>query len=168
MKLRAKLMMFTAAAALTGTAAFAAIDGQLLAQKYLDSGYEYVEVKVGPTQTKVEAIDGTTKVEAIYSNETGALISSEQGTADADEQARTGSEVRNVDGDFEDDNGDDDSNDDGDDDSGEDDNGEDDNGDDDSSDDNGGDDSNDDNGGDDDNSGSGSDDSGSDDSGDDD
>ena len=116
LKLKAKLMMFTAAAALMGTMAHAAIDPQALAADYLKS-YDYVEVKVGPTQTKVEAIKGSVKVEVIYDNETAAIVKQEQSVADAEERALVGSEVGTEEEDFEDDNGSDDSEDDGEDDS---------------------------------------------------
>lgn len=114
MRLRTKLMMFTAAVALSANMAFAAIDANALADAYLAEGYNFVEVKVGPTQTKVEAIRGTTKVEVIYDNETQAIIKREEETADGDDVGRTGKEVKTVDGDFED--GDDDDDDDDDDD----------------------------------------------------
>ncbi len=159
MKLGTRLMMFTAAAALTGTMAYAAIDGQSLAQSYLDAGYSYVEVKVGPTQTKLEAIKDSVHVEVVYDNATGAIVTSEQQAADPADVGRVGTEVKVVGDDFA-----------GDDNGGEvgDDNGNDandDNGDD-ASDDNGGDDNGSDDSGDDDHGGSGgSDDSGSDDSG---
>lgn len=116
MKLKSRLMLFTAAAALSANMAFAAIDGQALADAYLAEGYEFVEVKVGPTQTKVEAIRGDVKVEVVYDNETGEVIKKEQERADDDDIGRTGSEVRTVDKDFEDGDDDDDDDDDHDDD----------------------------------------------------
>ena len=161
MKLRAKLLSYTAAVLLTTGAAFAAIDGNALADAYLAEGYSFVEVKVGLTQTKVEAIKDGIKVEVIYDNETQDIIKREREAADAGDADRTGKEVRTVDSDFEgDDDGDrndddaedDDDGDDNDDDNGDDsddDNGDDDNGDDNGDHDNGGDDG-DDNGGDDD------------------
>ena len=117
LKLKAKLMMFTAAAALIGSMAQAAIDGQSLAQSYLADGYSYVEVKVGPTQTKVEAIKGSAKVEVIYDNATGDIVKQEQSVADAEEQALVGSEVGTEEEDFEDDDSEDDGEDDSSDDS---------------------------------------------------
>lgn len=103
MKLRSRLMIFTAAVALSANMAFAAIDAQSLADDYIAQGYSFVEVKQGPTQTKVEAIKGTSKVEVIYDNETGAIVKQESDTADAEDQARTGTQVRTVDEDFADD-----------------------------------------------------------------
>jgi hypothetical protein len=148
MKLRTRLLCYTAAIALSSGAAFAAIDGNQLADDYLAKGYDFVEVKVGPTQTKVEAIKDGVKVEVIYDNETFEIIKQESESADADDAARTGKEVKTVGKDFED-RDDNDDNDDEDDDNDDDDD-DDDGGDDDSDD---GDDSDDDD--DDDNSGSG-------------
>lgn len=102
MKLRNRLLCYTAAVALTAGAAFAAIDGNQLADDYLAQGYSFVEVKVGPTQTKVEAVKGTTKVEVVYDNETQAIIDQETELADDDEIGLTGKEVKSVDSDFED------------------------------------------------------------------
>lgn len=103
MKLRAKLLSYTAAIMLTTGAAFAAIDGNALADAYLADGYTFVEVKVGPTQTKVEAIKDGVKVEVIYDNETQDIIKREEEAADAEDAGRTGKEVRVVKRDFEDD-----------------------------------------------------------------
>ncbi len=102
MKLRTKLLCYTAAIALTTGAAFAAIDGNALADDYLAQGYTFVEVKVGPTQTKVEAIRDGQKLEVVYDNETGAIIKQETERADADDASRTGKQVRIVRRDFED------------------------------------------------------------------
>lgn len=108
MKLKARLLCYSAAIMLTTSAAFAAIDGNALADAYLAEGYSFVEVKVGPTQTKVEAVKGTTKVEVIYDNETQEIIKREQEAADGDYLGREGKQVRNVNRDFEDDDEDDD------------------------------------------------------------
>lgn len=165
MKLKSKLMLFTAAAALSANVAFAAINPEALAAAYQAEGYTYVEIKVGPTQTKLEAVKGDRKVEVIYDNASEDIIKQEFDSAD-DYTGKTGVEIATTSRDFEDDGDDrdddegdgrddDESNDDngGDDDEGDDDNG----GDDDESDDDEGDD----------NSGSG-DNSGGDDDGDDD
>jgi hypothetical protein len=103
MNLKAKLLSYTAAIMLTTGAAFAAIDGNALADAYLADGYTFVEVKVGPTQTKVEAIKDGIKVEVIYDNETQDVIKREEEAADAEDAGRTGKEVRVVKRDFEDD-----------------------------------------------------------------
>ena len=102
MKLRSKLLMFTASAALFANVAYAAIDAQVLADSYLAEGYTFVEVKTGPTQTKVEAIKGETETEVIYSNETGLIISTETNVADAEYIGRVGVEIGSSDEDFDD------------------------------------------------------------------
>ncbi|MFC3086062.1 PepSY domain-containing protein [Tabrizicola soli] len=129
MKLKTGLMLF-AAAAVSANMAHAAISGDDLAQAYLAQGYDYVEVKVGPTQTKVEAVKGSAKVEVVYDNETGGILKQEQEVAEGDDLGKTGSEITTVGRDFED--GDDDGSDDDEDDDQDDDDG--------SSDDHGGDD----------------------------
>ncbi len=118
MKLRSKLLMFTATTALCTNLALAAIDTQALADTYIAEGYSYIEIKTGPTQTKVEAVNETTKIEVIYDNESGAVIKQESEAVDDDYAGLSGVEIEDVDEDFEDG---DDENDDGDDD-GEDDN----------------------------------------------
>jgi hypothetical protein len=116
MKLRPRLLTYTAAIALTGAAAFAAIDGMKLADDYLAKGYTFVEVKIGPTQTKVEAIKDGRKVEVIYDNATGRIIEQENEAADHDDIGRIGKDVKTVKKDFEDGDEDDDDVDDDDDD----------------------------------------------------
>lgn len=100
MKLRTRLLCYTAATLLTTGAAFAAIDGNALADDYLSQGYTFVDVKVGPTQTKVEAIKGDLKVEVIYDNATQEIVTQDQSAAEADYAGRTGKEVVTVDRDF--------------------------------------------------------------------
>ena len=150
-----RTLMMTAAFVFGGQMAFAAIDPQALADSYIAQGYTYVEVKQGPSQTKLEAVKAGNMVEVVYDNETGGIISQETQAADAEELAQTGVEIKSTDKDFEDnsdENDDDQGVDDGDDhdddqagdneddhDSG-DDEGDDDHNDDDSNDDNGGDD----------------------------
>lgn len=151
MKLRTKLLTYTAALALSAGAAFAAIDGVKLADDYLAQGYTFVEVKIGPTQTKVEAIRDGRKVEVVYDNATGEIIKQENEAADSDDAGRTGKDVKTVRKDFEDGDDDDDHgpDHDDDDDDDDDDHGSDhDDDDDDDDDDDSGDDRDDDNGGD--------------------
>lgn len=145
MKLKTKLMMFTAVTALSASMAFAAINPETLAQSYRAEGYTYVEVTVGPTQTKLEAVKGDRKVEVVYDNATNAIIKQEFEDADDDYVGRTGVEIETSASDFED-GQDDDENDDRDDDENDDDeNDDDENDDDNSNDDDESDDDNDDN-----------------------
>ncbi len=159
-----KLMMLTAAFALSATIAGALTSGDVIAD-LTAQGYTRIEVKTGLTQIKVEAIKGTTKIETIYDLATGAILKSETGPVGAFDDTAPGVEVSVRDRDFIDGgSGDDDSNDDGDDEGESDDSGHDGDGDDDG--DNSGDDDGDDDDGDDDHGGnSGSGNSGSDNSG---
>lgn len=159
-----KLLCTAAFLALSTGFAAAQINPETVAGEYTTAGYTRVEVKVGPTQMKVEAIRGTEKIEVVYDIATGEILKSETGVVGTNENTSTGVVIRSDDDDFvdgaEDDDShsggtDDDSDDDGSDDS-DDDNGGDD------SDDDGSDDSDDDHGGDDDD---GSDDDGGDDDG---
>jgi hypothetical protein len=102
MKLKMKLMMFTATMALSTGMALADIDADALADDYLEEGYTYVEVKQGPTQTKVEAVRGDDAIEVIYDNETGEVIEWENQDADDDYEGKTGKDVKQVDDDFRD------------------------------------------------------------------
>ncbi len=170
MKLKTKLMLFTAATALSATMAFAAINPQALADKYVAEGYTYVEVKTGPTQTKLEAVKGNRKVEVVYDNATGEVIKSEFEDADDDYIGKSGVEIDSSNKDFEDNDNSDGDDDDSEDDDNDDDENDDDSGDDESDDDdsdNGGS-GDDDEGGDDNDDNSGSDDEGDDDHGNDD
>lgn len=101
MKLKAKLLCYSAAILMTTSVAFAAIDGNALADDYLAQGYTFAEVKVGPTQTKVEAIKGDMKVEVIYDNETAEILKSEQKSVESDDASRVGKQVGTVNRDFE-------------------------------------------------------------------
>ena len=127
MKLKTKLMMFTAALALSSSMAFAAITGGDVVATYQAEAYSYISVKEGPTQIKVEAIKDGIKVEAIYDKVSGTVLSKESSTASAEDASRTGVKLRQSDHDFDkedhghdsasgddgsDDNGDDDSSDD--------------------------------------------------------
>ncbi len=96
-----RILMTTAALFFTGQMAMAAIDPQALADGYVAEGYTYVEVKQGPTQTKLEAIKGTVKTEVVYDNATGDIISQESQTANAADASQTGVEIKTTTRDFE-------------------------------------------------------------------
>ena len=173
--MKKQLVMMAAAMALYGTTALAVVTAEDVVASLQADGYSWIEVKRGPTQIKVEAVKGTSKVEKIIDIETGRVLKTETETADPEDMGRTGVQIRDRDRDFLDDGSDDNGGDDSDDDSnddngGDDDEGNDDNGgdDDEGDDDNGGDHGGDDDEGDDDNGGDrGGDDDGDDDRGDD-
>ena len=58
-----------------------------------EMGFDYIEVKEGITQQKVEAIQGSDKYEVIYDRATGAILKQETERADADEIGRSGVEI---------------------------------------------------------------------------
>jgi hypothetical protein len=63
-------------------------------------GYEYIEVKSGPTQLKVEAVRGSDKLEVIYDLATGQILKQETEDAGDDYVGRTGVEFEDEDRDF--------------------------------------------------------------------
>jgi hypothetical protein len=95
-----RILMLTAALIVGGTIASAAIDTEALVSALQADGYTRVEVKVGPTQTKVEATNGDRKVETVYDNETGQVLKSETELVRAGEDISPGVEVRTTDRDF--------------------------------------------------------------------
>lgn len=147
-----KTKLFHAAAALIMSATFAhaAITSDDLVAQYQAQGYTRIEIKVGTTLAKVEAIKDGQKVEVIYDLASGAILKSETEAVRAGENVTPGVKVRTVNDDKLSDgrgrgrsgNDDDDDDDSSDDDNGDDDNGGDDSGDDDSGDDDDGDDDN--------------------------
>lgn len=111
MSLKSKLIASTAFLALGASIAHAEITADQLAAAYAE--YDYVEVKTGPTQIKVEATSGNRTLEVVYDRATGEIIQSEIETADADDRGRRGVEFDNEDSNFvDDDENDDDENDD--------------------------------------------------------
>lgn len=76
-----RLMLLSAAFALSATMAMAAISASDLVTAYQSEGYTKIEVVTGLTQIRVEATKGTAKIEVIYDAATGAILSQEQGKA---------------------------------------------------------------------------------------
>lgn len=97
------LMMTTAMVLVSGTIAMAAVTGQGLGEKYRAQGFDYVEVRVGPSQIKVEAYRNGQEVETIYDRATGNVLEREIYSFDGNPNA-TGLRIRNSDRDFLDDN----------------------------------------------------------------
>lgn len=97
MKLR---MLGLVAALMMTTPALAAWDVDAVTQKLVADGYTRVEVKIGPTQAKVEAIKDGTKTEVIYDLSTGNVLKTETQAIEADDDTAPGVFVRNRSGDF--------------------------------------------------------------------
>lgn len=83
---------------LTLATAFALSSAAVQADQFTDAvlakfqarDFDFIEIKEGRTQLKVEAIRGTQKLEVIYDRATGAILKQEQERADADEIGRVG------------------------------------------------------------------------------
>jgi hypothetical protein len=92
-------LILTAALLFAGNAAFAftteSVVGDLSSQ-----GYTRIEVRNGLTQTKVEAIRGTEKLEVVYDRATGAVLKTETEAIDAGDDTTPGVSVRNRNRDF--------------------------------------------------------------------
>jgi len=142
-----KRIIFTllATTSISGMAMAASLNDQIV-ESLQSRGFGYIEIKNGPSQTKVEAIGDGQKLELVYDNASGAILKQEQERADAGDQGREGVEISSRNDDFVDGQG----NDGNDDDSHDDDGNDDDSHDDDSNDDDSNDDSNDDDSNDDD------------------
>lgn len=107
MTTRSRILACTALVALTGTAAVALpLNGDLSQQniKAVFADYEYIEVRVGNTQVKVEAVDNdtNTKIEVVYAKDDGRILSSETEAA-GDYAGRVGFDYASVTRDFEED-----------------------------------------------------------------
>lgn len=116
--LMAAVFALAAGATLAQDATQAAVD------QFKADGYSRIEVETGPTQTKIEAIKGDTRVEVVIDNATGAVLKRESEAVEPGENVAPGVFVETDDDDFVDgpddsddsDDSDDDSNDDEDDD----------------------------------------------------
>ena len=103
MKLKTKLMAFTAVMALSTGMASAAITSTDVVNTYKAKNYSYIDVKESPTQIKVEAIKDAMYIEVVYDKESGSVISTESGVASEEDAAQTGVTVVVVTRDFEND-----------------------------------------------------------------
>ena len=86
-------------------------------EKYQEMGFDFIEVKDGINQVKVEAIKDGQKIEVIYDRETGRILKQETERPDADDIGRSGVDISQENKDFLDDEDDDESDDDEDDES---------------------------------------------------
>ncbi len=93
-------MLSLVAALMMATPALAAWDVDAVTQQFVADGYTRVEVKIGPTQAKIEAIKDGIKVEVIYDLATGNVLKRETEAVDSDDNTTPGVFVRNRSGDF--------------------------------------------------------------------
>jgi phosphosulfolactate synthase (CoM biosynthesis protein A) len=93
---------------LSTTGSTGSTDADEIVRDLQSQGFTRIEVKNGTTQTKIEAIRGSEKVETVYDRATGAVIEREIERVDGDDDTRPGVEIRTRDRDFVDDRDDDD------------------------------------------------------------
>ncbi|PPB80478.1 YpeB-like protein with putative protease inhibitory function [Albidovulum inexpectatum] len=94
-----KLAIATATLMFSSGLAMAEVSTEALVSDLQSQGFDWIEVKRGPTQIKVEAVRDGVKYEVVYDRETGAVIKSETESA-GDDAGRSGVEVRDRDRDF--------------------------------------------------------------------
>ena len=82
--------MISAIFALAAGMALAQDATQTAVDQFTADGFTRVEVKVGPTQTKIEAIKGDTKVEVVIDRATGAVLKRETETVTPGENVSPG------------------------------------------------------------------------------
>ena len=92
--MKLKLLSTTAAIAIAASAAFAQSSTDQIVSQLQGQGFTRIEIKQGPTQIKVEAVRGDTKVEYIYDSSTGDLIKSEVERVGSDDDISPGIEIR--------------------------------------------------------------------------
>jgi hypothetical protein len=88
-----RLPLFGLAALFLSATGALALSTQDLIDRYAADGFTRIEVKSGPTQTKVEAIRGTEKVEVVYDNASGSVLKREVEALAPGTLPRTGIEV---------------------------------------------------------------------------
>lgn len=98
-----KILVAATALVLSTTTAQADQVTDAVLAKFQERDFDYIEIKEGLTQLKVEAIRGDQKLEVIYDRETGSILKQEQERADADEIGRTGVDFQRRNEDFLDD-----------------------------------------------------------------
>jgi hypothetical protein len=94
-----RTFLLAAAFLLTGQAALALTTEQVV-NDLRSQGYTRIEVRTGLTQTKVEAIRGTEKLEVVYDRATGAVLKSETDKVDFTDNTAPGVTLRNRNRDF--------------------------------------------------------------------
>ena len=98
-----RLLLTTAATVLMTQVAFADAFTDRIVENLRDLGYEFIEIRTGPTQVKAEGIRGSEKIEIVFDRATGEILKQETERADAGEIGRTGVQIDTDDDDFLDD-----------------------------------------------------------------
>lgn len=89
----------TLAAVLPASAALAGFNLDTRISQLQAEGYDRIEVKDGPTQTKIEAMRGNEELEEVYDEATGELLERET-EMPSDDDMSPGVKIRQVDKDF--------------------------------------------------------------------
>ena len=90
-------------AGITAIAPVSALAGTIMddhVTRLQTEGYDTVEIKTGPSQTKIEAIRGLRKLEVIYDTRSGKVLKREVEQVDWSDDIRPGVRVRIRDRDF--------------------------------------------------------------------
>ncbi len=83
-----------AALLMTTSLAQAAFDANSVAMQLQSEGYTRIEIKIGQSIAKVEAIKGTTKIEVTYDIASGTVLKTETEQVGADDKITPGVEIR--------------------------------------------------------------------------
>lgn len=97
--MKRKIALLAFGLVLAGQTAFAITSDSVISDLQAE-GYTRVEVRVGPTQMKVEAIRGTEKLEMIILTETGQVLKTETEVVGSGENTTPGVSVRDRNRDF--------------------------------------------------------------------
>ncbi len=89
-----RIFALAAAFAFTSSMALADLAPETLATTYQNNGYTNIEVKVGATQLKIEAIKDNVKIEATYDIATGEIVKSETHAVQAGTTITTTTEIQ--------------------------------------------------------------------------
>lgn len=103
--MKRRLVFFGALAAVAGNSAMAQGLNDQIVTTLQDMGFTRIEIETGLTQTKVEALRSDVKLEVVYDQETGRIITQEQDRVDADDDTTPGIEISQGDEDFVDETG---------------------------------------------------------------
>ena len=89
-----------AASLFAGTMALADAFSDKIVADLQSQGFDRIEIKNGPTQTKVEATDGTRKLEVVFDRASGGIVKQEVETLRPGEHIHTGVRLRTEEDDF--------------------------------------------------------------------
>ena len=98
--MRKFLLATTTIVTVTATMSFASPMTDSIISQLQAQGYDRIEIKEGPNQVKVEAINGETRFEAIYDIATGAVLKQEAYAVTDDDDITLGVAVETEDRDF--------------------------------------------------------------------